>query len=99
MILVRGTSRPATEPTAMNRQPLSDELPYQFVPPRLDPFCLWLARIFGPRLLRHDHKVEEVVFERDEALRDRLGRGDGVLLCPNHTDHADSHVVLALSRR
>ena len=34
----------------MNRLPLSDELPYQFVPPRLHPVCLWLARRLGPRL-------------------------------------------------
>jgi Acyltransferase len=83
----------------MNRQPLSDELPYHFVPPRLDPLCLWLARRVGPGMLRKEHKVEALEFEGDASLRDRLGRGDGVLVCPNHTDHADSHLMFALSRR
>lgn len=83
----------------MNRQPLSDELPYRFVPPRLDPVCLGLARWVMGRMLRRDHKIEEVTIEGDAALRDRLGRGDGILLCPNHTDHADSHLMFALGRR
>lgn len=83
----------------MNRQPLSNELPYHFVPPRLDPFCLWLAGRIGPGMLRKDHKIEALEFQGDAAFRGRLGRGDGVLLCPNHTDHADSHLMLALGRR
>lgn len=83
----------------MNRQPLTDELPYRFVRPRLAPACLWAARRIMPRLMRRDQKVEEVIIEGDAALRDRLGRGDGVLLCPNHTDHADSHLMFALSHR
>jgi len=83
----------------MNRQPLSDEFPYHFVAPRLDPLCLWVARRIGPGMLRKDHKVEALAFEGEAGLRGVLGRGDGVLLCPNHTDHADSHVMLALGRR
>ena len=83
----------------MNRQPLSDELPYRFVRPRLDPPCLWAARWIMARSMRRDHKIEGVTFEGDAALRDRLKQGDGVLLCPNHTDHADSHLLFALSRR
>ncbi len=83
----------------MNRQPLSDELPYRFVRPRLDATCLWAARWIMARSMRRDHKIEEVTFEGEAALRERVGRGDGVLLCPNHTDHADSHLLFALSRR
>ena len=83
----------------MNRQPLADELPYRFVRPRLDPSCLWAARWIIGRSMRRDHKIEGVTFEGEGALRDRLGRGDGVLICPNHTDHADSHLLFALGRR
>ena len=83
----------------MNRQPLSDELPYRFVRPRHNPVCLWLGRWVMGRALRRDHKIESVGFQGDDALRVRIGRGDGVLICPNHTDHADSHVMFALGRR
>jgi 1-acyl-sn-glycerol-3-phosphate acyltransferase len=83
----------------VNRQPLSDELPYHFIPPRLNPACLWLARRLGPGMLLRDHQVVAVAFEGDVALRGKLGRGDGVLLCPNHTDHADSQLMFALSDR
>jgi 1-acyl-sn-glycerol-3-phosphate acyltransferase len=50
-------------------------------------------------MLRKDHKVLDVAFEGITTLRDKLGRGDGVLLCPNHTDHADGHLMFALSRQ
>ena len=83
----------------MNRQPLSDEFSYHFVPPRLDPLCLWLAGRVGPGMIRKDHKIESLAFEGEAFLRGALGRGDGVLICPNHTDHADSHMTFALARR
>jgi hypothetical protein len=83
----------------MNRQPLTDELPYHFIRPRLNPVCLLLARVLGARMLRNDHKIEAVQFENDSPLRALLRRGDGVLFCPNHTDHADSHLMFALGRR
>jgi Acyltransferase len=82
----------------MNRQPLSDECPYHFIAPRLNPFCLVLARLMGPGMLS-GQKVASITFEGEPPIREKLERGDGVLLCPNHTDHADSHVMFALGRR
>ena len=83
----------------MNRMPLTDQLPYVFLPPRHDPLCLALARLTGRRMLRKDHRIEAIDLDGEDGLRARLGRGDGVLLCPNHTDHADSHLMFELSRR
>jgi 1-acyl-sn-glycerol-3-phosphate acyltransferase len=83
----------------MNRLPLADELPYRFVPPRLNPVCLWFGRLTGRRMLCKDHKVEVIDVAGVETLRPLLETGDGVLLCPNHTDHADSHMLFELSRQ
>jgi 1-acyl-sn-glycerol-3-phosphate acyltransferase len=83
----------------MNRLPLSDQLPYKFYPPRLQPICLWLARRMARKMV-HDHQwVEEIDFAGIDAIRPLLGRGDGVLIAPNHTDHADSYMMFELSRR
>ena len=82
----------------MNRLPLSDELPYRFQPPRLVPLCLWFGRITARAMLKKPHRISEVSIEGASIVKDLLGKGDGVLLAPNHTDHADSHVMFALSR-
>jgi 1-acyl-sn-glycerol-3-phosphate acyltransferase len=50
-------------------------------------------------MLRGDQRIEAVELDGEGVLRDLLGRGDGVLLCPNHTDHADSFLMLHLSWR
>ena len=84
---------------AMNRLPLSDQLPYTFYPPRLQPFCLWLGRRLVRGMVRKHHWVEEVDFAGVEQLRPLLDRGDGVLIAPNHTDHADSYLMFEFSRR
>ena len=82
----------------MNRLPLSDELPYRFQPPRLVPLCLWFGRITARSMLKKPHRISEVSIEGASIVKDLLGKGDGGLLAPNHTDHADSHVMFALSR-
>ena len=83
----------------MNKLPLSDQLPYQFLAPSLDPLCLWYARRTARSMLRRDHRVEAFDIDGLSHLRPLLGQGDAVLLTPNHTDHADSHVMFELSRR
>ena len=82
----------------MNRLPLSDEFPYRFYPPRLNPFFLGIGRMMARSMLR-EHRVESIDVAGEEHLRPLLDRGDGVLLTPNHTDHADSHLMFDLSRR
>ena len=83
----------------MNRLPLRDELPYRFRPPRLNPVCLAVGRALGRSMLRRDHKVEAIDVAGLDRVRPLLDRGDAVLLTPNHTDHADSHLMFELSRR
>ncbi len=83
----------------MNRQPLSDELPYRFYPPRLNPLCLWLGRMMASSMLRRDHLIETIDVSGHEPLRRLLDQGDSLLLTPNHSDHADSHLMFDLSRQ
>jgi hypothetical protein len=83
----------------MNRMPLSHELPYRFVPPRLNPVCLCAGRLLLQRMVRKDLGIGAIDVAGEGPLRELLGRGDGVLLCPNHTDHADSLMMFELSRR
>jgi hypothetical protein len=83
----------------MNRQPLRDELPYRPRAPRLNPLCLALGRMLGPRMLRRDHKIEAIDAAGLDVVAPLLARGDAVVLAPNHTDHADSHLLFELSRR
>ena len=82
----------------MNRLPLSDQLPYRFQSPRLVPLCLWFGRITARSMLKKPHRIENITIEGESLVNGLIGGGDGVLLTPNHTDHADSHVMFALSR-
>jgi 1-acyl-sn-glycerol-3-phosphate acyltransferase len=81
----------------MRRLPLADQLPYRFRPPRLSPFWVWATRPFRRRMLRNDHRVMEMEVSGSEHLSSLLGKGDGILIAPNHCDHADALVLLDLS--
>ncbi|WP_422927388.1 1-acyl-sn-glycerol-3-phosphate acyltransferase [Singulisphaera sp. PoT] len=83
----------------MKRVPLADELPYRFYPPRLHRGLLWASGFLLPRMLRKDHQVAEVDVSGLERLQPLLDRGDGVLLTPNHPDHADCYMMFDLGRR
>ena len=83
----------------MRQLPLSDQLPYQFYPPELNPLVLGLARFYIPHNLRHRQRIEELDIAGLEHLAPLLERGDGVLLTPNHPDHSDCFVMFELGRR
>src|SRR3982751_6110177 len=83
----------------MRRLPLSDELPYRFYDPRLNPLVLGLARYYIHHALRSGNRVEEIDIAGVEHLAPLLGRGDGTLLPPTHPDQADCYVMFELGRR
>ena len=83
----------------MNR--FRDNIPYDFHPPKysplLAPLILWISDHF---MLRRTHRITEITVSG--AGKDVLAaykRGDALLITPNHSDHADPHVLLHLSRR
>lgn len=83
----------------MRRLPLADQLPYRFFPPRIQPVWFWMARHYMRYHVRRDQRVEAIEFQGVEHLQPLLNRGDGVLITPNHADHADCGIVFELSHR
>ena len=83
----------------MHRLPLADELPYRFHSPQVKPWLVRATKGFRTRMLRVDHRVEQVEIEGIEHLRPLLERGDGILLAPNHCDRADGLVLMELADR
>jgi 1-acyl-sn-glycerol-3-phosphate acyltransferase len=80
----------------MNRLPLADQLPYRFYPPKINAVWVYLGQFYIRSLLRRDQKVHAIDVSGVEHLRPLLERGDGVLLTPNHGDHADCGVMYHL---
>jgi 1-acyl-sn-glycerol-3-phosphate acyltransferase len=83
----------------MHRLPLSDELPYQFQPPRLSPFWVRASRLFVSYMLRRSQFVRQIDADGLEALANLRAKGDSVLITPNHPDLADPAILFTLSRR
>ena len=73
----------------MHRLPLPDELPYQFQPPKLSPFWVRASRLYVSYLLRRIQVVRQIEDVGLEYLKNLKGKGDGVLITPNHPDLAD----------
>jgi len=74
---------------------------YQYRPPRYSRFWAPLLYAVSDALyLRRKHRVSEVrVRHGGEAVLQHYRRGDAMLFTPNHSDHADPHVLMHLSRR
>lgn len=83
----------------MHRLPLSDELKYEFHEPSHQPMLIWLSKWYVARKLRRDLNIRSFEIEGDGIVRDLIARGDGVLLTPNHSDHADSALMFEFGRR
>jgi hypothetical protein len=83
----------------MKRLPLSDELSYEFIPPRLSPLWFRPGGYYAAVRNRREQKIVETDVQGLDRLSALLGRGDSVLITPNHADHADVYVLYDLSRR
>ncbi|HKI16605.1 MAG TPA: 1-acyl-sn-glycerol-3-phosphate acyltransferase [Isosphaeraceae bacterium] len=83
----------------MHRLPLSDQLPYHFLPPRMNPFWVRVTRPYRSHLLRTEHKVVAFDVAGTEHLTQILARSDGVMVASNHSDRADGLVLLDLADR
>ena len=83
----------------MRRLPLADELPYHFYPPKIQPLWSSLAKPYIRRVLKKELKIVEIDFGDLSRLKEQIGKGDGILLAPNHCDHADCGLMFELARR
>lgn len=84
----------------MDRQPLLDQFPYRFYPPRFGQAWWHLSRPYNTfQILRREHKVAEIQVRGAEHLRPLLETGDGILVTPNHSDGADAGTFFEVSHR
>ncbi|MBN8457430.1 MAG: 1-acyl-sn-glycerol-3-phosphate acyltransferase [Verrucomicrobia bacterium] len=72
--------------------------PYQFIPPRVSRFWLWVARCMVGRQLLQDFGVRAVECRGEERLRESLAAGRGVMLVGNHCRPCDPLVLDSLAR-
>ena len=82
----------------MHRLPLTDELKYEFREPLHHSTLLRLSKLYVNRKLKTELKIREIRFEGHEIIRDLIHQGHGLLLAPNHSDHADSALLFELGR-
>jgi 1-acyl-sn-glycerol-3-phosphate acyltransferase len=75
----------------MNRQPY--QKPPRWWSPMLSRcwVCCW--RPWRKHLQRNKHRLLDIDVRGLDHVREALARGDGVLLTPNHSSHADSFVL------
>jgi hypothetical protein len=83
----------------LNRLQLADELPYEFIEPKVGRFWLTLGRFYAKTVYLKQQKIAAIDVEGLERIAPLLERGDGVLIGPNHPDHADCYVMLDLGGR
>lgn len=79
---------------------LRNDLPYVFHPPKpcgwIRPFGLWANRSL---FLDRKFRVGQLDDEGFDKVRELSEAGHAVLLAPNHADHSDPHVMIALIAR
>ena len=72
--------------------------PYRFVAPHGGRFWHSLIQLWLPHHLNKSYGIESAEWRGTEHLRESLGKGDGVLLAPNHCRPCDPMVLGLLSR-
>lgn len=81
----------------MNRQPY--QKPPRWWAPRLSP--RWI-RVWRPLTTREQHKkhhLERIELVGLEHVREALAQGQGVLITPNHSSHADCFALYEMTRQ
>jgi len=73
---------------------------YKFSPPKYSRFWApFIYKISENFYLRRQHKIVEVnVLSGGETLLEKIRQGDSLLITPNHSDHADPHVLLYINK-
>jgi Acyltransferase len=84
----------------MDRQPLVDQFPYRFYPPKFGRFWWHASRPYNMfQILRREQNVVGIELQGTEHLASLFDRGDGVLITPNHPDRADPGTFFEVSHR
>jgi len=75
----------------MNRY--AQQIPPRWWGPKLSPFWIRLWRPLRKRSQYREHKLMEVEIRHIEHLKEAVSRDQGVLITPNHSGHADAHIM------
>ncbi len=75
----------------MNRQPF--ETPPQWWPPKLSPLMIRVWRGLRRYQQIQQHRLLEIDVRGGEHLQAAIEAGQGVVVTPNHSSHADSYVL------
>jgi len=77
------------------------DLPYQFVPPKPNPFLISLTQwVMGKVALPSKrHLIEELEIRGQDTFRQSCGKDAHILLLPNHSTHSDPQVMSEVTRR
>ena len=75
----------------MNRY--AQQKPPKWWAPKLSPFWLRIWRPLRKRRQYHEQKLMEIEVRGLENIRGALDAGNGVMINPNHSGHADAHIM------
>ncbi|MFK8111819.1 MAG: lysophospholipid acyltransferase family protein, partial [Rubripirellula sp.] len=63
--------------------------------PSLSPTLVQWLRPFRDRQRERDVRISEVEVSGEAHVREQLDQGNGIMIMPNHSSHADPHVIYA----
>ncbi|NIL95899.1 MAG: glycerol acyltransferase [Planctomycetales bacterium] len=75
----------------MNRY--AQQIPPRWWPPKLHPFWVWLWRPLRQRMQHREQQLMEVEVRQPGPLQAAMEAGQGILITPNHSGHADAHIM------
>ena len=75
----------------MNRY--SQQPPPKWWSPKLSPFWIRFWRPLRIRKQKREQRIMQIEVRGLENLRDALDAGQGVMINPNHSGHADAHIM------
>ena len=79
---------------------LRNDLPYTFRPPVRNSWVRPLGHAVNQHVhLRRKYRIAHIRDDGFGTVRKLVAAGHSVLLAPNHSDHADPHVLLEIGRR
>ncbi|MDH3716783.1 MAG: 1-acyl-sn-glycerol-3-phosphate acyltransferase [Planctomycetota bacterium] len=75
----------------MNRY--AQQMPPRWWSPKLHPFWIWLWRPLRKRMQHREQQLIDVKVRQLDHLRAAIDAGQGILITPNHSGHADAHIM------
>ena len=78
---------------------LRPQKPYEFCPPRYAAWFRPVMHLISAWLLRRQFRIRQITLRGEEPLVRLARAGQSLLIAPNHADHADPNLLVAVGRR